>query len=44
MIKDYINNIKKQTKKILMNKRTAKKFLLSTGIYTKTGRLSIHYR
>jgi hypothetical protein len=44
MIKSYIKNIKKQTKKILKNKYSARKFLLSTGIYTKTGKLSINYR
>jgi hypothetical protein len=43
-IKNYIKNIKEQTKKILKNKKTAKNFLISTGIYTKTGKLSINYR
>jgi hypothetical protein len=43
-IKNYIKDIKKYTKKVLRSKKSAKNFLILTGIYTKKGNLSINYR
>ena len=39
-----IKSMKVQTKKICKSKKSAQEFLIRAGIYTKSGRLSKHYR
>lgn len=43
-LKKIIKEMKAFGKKLLDSKEESRKFLIKTGIYTKTGKLSSHYK
>ena len=43
-IQTYIKEFEKRTKEITSSKKKAQEYLISTGIYTKSGNLSKHYK
>lgn len=43
-IKEQVKSIKLHTKKATASKATAMRFLISTGIYTKKGTLTGHFK
>lgn len=42
--KDYIKEMKAYTKKVTSSPEKAKEFLSKTGVYTKNGNLTKHYK
>ena len=43
-IKEQVTALKDHTKKTTSSKETAKKFLISTGVYTKKGNLTKRFK
>jgi hypothetical protein len=43
-IKEQVTALKNHTKKATSSKENAKKFLISTGVYTKKGNLTKHFK